>query len=181
MRDDSSVSRPPSLEVEVRRERADERAGQALLDGFDAEMRARYGEFDKRMTPSATPEQMAAPQGAFLVLYAAGEPVACGGVKRLAPDIGEIKRMFVAADARGRGYGRVLLGALEDAARDLGYARMRLDTGSRQPEGLALYRSAGYSEIPRYNENAYAGYWFEKDLGAPVVPRGGQAPIAPQA
>jgi hypothetical protein len=48
----------------------------------------------------------------------------------------------------------------------LGYTRMQLDTGSRQPEGLALYRSAGYHEIPRYNDNAYAGYWFERDLTA---------------
>jgi GNAT superfamily N-acetyltransferase len=180
MRDDSSVSRLPSVEVEVRRERADGPVGQALLEGFDALMRARYGEFDKTITPSATPEDLAPPQGAFLVLYAGGEPVACGGVKRLAADIGEIKRMFVAADARGRGYGRVLLGALEDAARQLGYPRMRLDTGAHQPEGLALYRSAGYSEIPRYNDNAYAGYWFEKDLNAPVASRGGQAPVVPR-
>jgi GNAT superfamily N-acetyltransferase len=169
MRDDSSVPRSPSLEVEVRRERADEPAGQALLDGFDDEMRARYGDFDKTITPSATPDDMAPPEGAFLVLYASGEPVACGGVKQLAADTGEIKRMFVAADARGHRYGRVLLGALEEAARELGYGRMRLDTGSRQPEGLALYRSAGYREIPRYNDNAYAGYWFEKDLTAPVA------------
>src|SRR5213082_234403 len=76
MRDDSSVPRPPSIEIEVRVERADEPAGQALLDGFDDEMRERYGEFDKAVTPSATPADMAAPQGAFLVLYAAGEPVA---------------------------------------------------------------------------------------------------------
>jgi GNAT superfamily N-acetyltransferase len=164
MRDDSSVSRAPSVEVQVRCERADEPAAQALLAGFDDEMRARYGEFDKTITPSATAEEMAPPTGAFLVLYASGEPVACGGVKQLAADTGEIKRMFVTAVARGRGYGRVLLGALEDAARELGYPRMRLDTGSRQPEGLALYRSAGYTEIPRYNDNAYAGYWFEKDL-----------------
>jgi GNAT superfamily N-acetyltransferase len=175
MRDDSSVSRAPSVDVDVRRERADDPAGQALLEGFDDEMRTRYGGFDKAITPSATPEQMAPPEGAFLVLYASGEAVACGGVKRLAVDTGEVKRMFVAADARGRGHGRVLLEALEDAARALGYARMRLDTGSRQPEGLALYRSAGYTEIPRYNDNAYAGHWFEKDLSAPVAPRGGQA------
>jgi GNAT superfamily N-acetyltransferase len=171
MRDDSSVSRASSVDVDVRRERADEPAGQALLEGFDDEMRARYGEFDKRITPSATPEDMAAPDGAFLVLYAAGEPVACGGVKRLEPDTGEIKRMFVAADARGRGYGRVLLEALERAARELGYERIRLDTGARQPEGLALYRSAGYREIPSYNDNFYAGHWFEKDLAADEAAR----------
>ena len=166
MRDDSSVSRASPEPIDVRAERADEAAGRALLDGFDAEMEARYGEFDKRITPSATAEDMAAPGGAFLVLYDAGTPVACGGVKRLEPDTGEVKRMFVAPDARRRGYGRALLGVLEQAARDLGYARIRLDTGSRQPEGRALYRSAGYRAIPAYNENAYAGHWFEKDLAA---------------
>ena len=59
---------------------------------------------------------------------------------------------------------RALLAALEDAARDLGYARVRLDTGPRQPHARALYESAGYAEIPDYNDNPAASYWAEKRL-----------------
>jgi GNAT superfamily N-acetyltransferase len=90
--------------------------------------------------------------------------VACGGVKRLDDATGEIKRMFVAPEARGRGVARALLAALEETARGLGYERVRLDTGAKQPHAQALYASAGYAAIPDYNRNAYASYWFEKEL-----------------
>lgn len=61
-------------------------------------------------------------------------------------------------------WARRLLGALEDAALELGWRTVRLDTGDRQPEALALFRSAGYREIPDYNANPYASYWFAKSL-----------------
>ena len=72
--------------------------------------------------------------------------------------------MFVVPEAQGRGLSRLLLTALEDAARELGYRRLRLDTGDRQPVALHLYVSAGYCEIPDYNGNPYASYWGDKDL-----------------
>ncbi|MEA2272469.1 MAG: hypothetical protein QOI98_1177, partial [Solirubrobacteraceae bacterium] len=75
-----------------------------------------------------------------------------------------IKRMYVLPEARSRGHARRLLVALEDAARALGYARVRLDTGREQPHAQALYESAGYRTIPDYNDNPYASYWGEKDL-----------------
>ena len=56
--------------------------------------------------------------------------------------------MYVAPQARGRGVGRALLGALLDAARELGFARVCLETGERMPEALALYRAAGFEPIP---------------------------------
>jgi ribosomal protein S18 acetylase RimI-like enzyme len=66
--------------------------------------------------------------------------------------------------ARGRGLGRRLLRALEEAAAELGWHTVRLDTGDQQPDALALFRSAGYREIPDYNANPYASYWLEKRL-----------------
>ena len=72
--------------------------------------------------------------------------------------------MYVVPDARGRGLARVLLEALEALARDLGYERVRLDTGVHQHAALKLYRGAGYLEIDDYNDNPYASYWAEKRL-----------------
>ena len=74
------------------------------------------------------------------------------------------------ADVRGAGrapaagIARRLLAALEDAARELGYERVRLDTGARQPHARALYESAGFQPIPDYNDNPKAAYWGEKVL-----------------
>jgi len=150
--------------LDVRRESADDPSGRALLDGFRAEMAQRYGAFDELETPSATPQDLGPPGGAFLVAYAGERAVACGGIKRLGTDLGEVKRMFVAPAARGRGVARALLAELEATARSLGYARLRLDTGDRQPEARALYEAAGYRAIPDYNDNPYAHHWFEKDL-----------------
>ena len=83
---------------------------------------------------------------------------------RLGDGLAEIKRMFVVPDGRSRGHARRLLRGLEDAARRLGYSRVRLDTGPKQPHAKALYESAGYVEIPDYNANPKATYWAEKPL-----------------
>jgi GNAT superfamily N-acetyltransferase len=153
--------------VEIREEPADGEAGARLLGEFVARLEDLYGDFDPARTPSATAGEMAPPGGAFLVVYDDGAPIACGGVKQLEPGVGELKRMYVAPRARRRGHARRLLSALEEAARRRGHRRLRLDTGPLQPEAHALYTSAGYREIPDYNGNAYASYWFEKDLTAP--------------
>ena len=88
----------------------------------------------------------------------------CGAVRRLDPDTAEIKRMWVDPGARGLGVGRSLLAALEAAAGELGCRAVRLDTAAPLIEALALYRAAGYVEIPAYNENPYAAHWLEKRL-----------------
>jgi GNAT superfamily N-acetyltransferase len=152
--------------LSFRPERADEEPGATLLRGFIAEIEGLYGPLDPDQTPSARPDELTPEAGgAFLVaIDAAGRAVACGAVKRLDRQTAEIKRMFVAPEARGQGVARALLGALEDAARELGYARVRLDTGDRQPHAQALYPSAGYTPIRDYNDNAYASYWYEKPL-----------------
>ena len=107
---------------------------------------------------------MVPPDGVFVIVYEDGEAVAGGGLRRLAPDAAEIKRMFVAPPARGRGHGRRVLDELEAAAADLGYRRLRLDTAQSMTTAIALYRSAGYRDIPDYNGNSYASYWGEKKL-----------------
>jgi GNAT superfamily N-acetyltransferase len=136
-----------------------------LLAEMVGELQATYGgRIDAPGSPSATPEEMAPPHGTFLVGFEDGEPVCGGGVKRLDDGVAEIKRMYVAPHARSRGVARALLAALEDAARDLGYDRARLDTGARQPHARTLYEASGYRSIPDYNGNPYAAFWGEKRL-----------------
>ena len=76
--------------------------------------------------------------------------VACGGVCRYDAVTAEIRRMYVRPAHRGAGLSRLVLAALEDEARALGYTCVRLETGVHQHEALALYRSSGFAEIPRY-------------------------------
>jgi GNAT superfamily N-acetyltransferase len=114
--------------------------------------------------PKAGPEQLNAPHGTFIVGYEDGVAICCGGIKRLDDTACEIKRMYVVPAARGRGVARVLLGALEDRARELGYRLARLDTGPKQPGSQHLYESAGYVPIPNFNGNPIATYFGEKRL-----------------
>jgi GNAT superfamily N-acetyltransferase len=151
-------------DVEIAAVRPDDEPGRTLLGEFAREIAARYPGWDPSQGPTAEPDELAPPAGRFLVAYLDGVAVGCGAVKRLDSETAEIKRIYVAAPARGRGIARTLLAALESAARELGYRRVRLDTGERLPEARALFRSSGYAEIEDYNANPFAAHWFEKRL-----------------
>ena len=137
-----------------------------LIEAMVADLVPLYGRIDGAGAPSATPADFSTPSGgAYVVGFAPDGLAACGGgIKRLEPGVAEIKRMCVVEAFRGRGLARALLVALEDTARSLGYARVRLDTGPRQPHAEALYRSAGYAEIADYNANPHASFFGEKRL-----------------
>ena len=145
-------------------EASDSAVSEALQRAYFADIAARYPGWSPDLIPSADPAEVAAPVGAWVVAYLDGEPVGCGGVKRLDAGAAELKRIYLAASARGHGLGRRLLAQLEQHARELGYDRLRLDTGDRQPEAFGLFRSAGYVEIADYNGNTWATYWMEKRL-----------------
>jgi GNAT superfamily N-acetyltransferase len=134
-----------------------------LLAAMEAEMLELYADSMGAMPP-AGPADFTPPGGAYLVGFVDGEAVCGGGLKRLPDGAVEIKRMYVVPTARRRGVARALLVALEGAARDLGYATVRLDTGPRQPHAKALYAASGYVEVGDYNDNPYAAYWGEKRL-----------------
>ncbi|MDW6057914.1 GNAT family N-acetyltransferase [Streptomyces sp. FXJ1.4098] len=78
------------------------------------------------------------------------EPVGCGGVRLLDEHTAEIKRMFVADQARGHGIGRYLLEQLERHAVSRGATRIMLETGRRNTAALALYHRTGYELCPSY-------------------------------
>jgi GNAT superfamily N-acetyltransferase len=123
-----------------------------LIEAVQQEYVVRYGGRD--ITELAVAE-FAPPHGIFVIGRDAGQPVSCGGVRLVAADVGELKRMYVVPAARRRGIARALLGHLEGEARTLGATRLRLETGLHQPEALALYASAGYVETEPFGH--YAG------------------------
>lgn len=90
------------------------------------------------------------PKGRLLLLYTGGMPVGLGCLKELAPNIGEVKRMYVRPVARGRGLGRALLDRLLVEARAIGYTRIRLDSARFMAEAHRLYRAAGFRDIAPY-------------------------------
>ncbi|MTD55369.1 GNAT family N-acetyltransferase [Amycolatopsis pithecellobii] len=138
-----------------------------LIDAVQQEYVVRYGGPDATALESA---EFAPPQGLFLVGYEDGTPVACGGWRaRETPRPGdvEIKRMYVAESARGKGFARAMLAELERTARAAGHRRVVLETGMKQPEALALYRSSGYREIPGFGH--YAGEELSRYFGKELV------------
>ncbi len=121
------------------------------------------GGFD--VTAGAADEQtLGGATGRFIVAVSGGVAVGCGGLQSLSDDIGEIKRMWVHREWRGLGLAGRLLRRLEEESVALGHRVVRLDTNSSLTEALAMYRAAGYVEIPRYNDNPYPDHWFEKSL-----------------
>lgn len=104
------------------------------------------------------------PAGRFLVARRSGTVVACGGVTLLDDETAEIKRMWVAPEARGLGLGRRLLARLEEEAAALGRWTVVLDTNAVLEDAIAMYERAGYRRRDRYNDNPYAQVWFTKVL-----------------
>ncbi len=140
-------------------------AAAALVDDFFAEISSRYPGFDPARQPPAPLDAFTLPRGGvFLVATLDDVPVGCAGLQRLDSATGEVRRVFVREATRGRGVARALLTRLVETARDLGYVRLRLDTGDRLPEAVALFRSADFRDIPDYNDNPFAAFWMELSL-----------------
>lgn len=109
------------------------------------------------------------PTGLFLVARESGAVVGCAGVRVIDATTAELTRMYVRAQARGRGWGAGLLAAAEDAAHRAGARVMRLDTRSDLVEARALYARHGYQEVKPYAERLYADHWYEKKFRAEQV------------
>ena len=135
------------------------------LGHYFAELGERFEEpFDPARTLPADREELMPPTGAFFVGRINGQPAGCGGLRTLAPGVGELMRMWVDGAQRGLGIGKGLLSALEDEAAAIGHTHVRLYTNRSLDEAKAMYRAAGYVEIDRYNDDPYAHHWFEKHL-----------------
>jgi len=151
--------------IEISREPPESELASHLLARYYSELNARLPEgFDPLLALPVPVSELGAPGGAFLVAYSDGRPVGCGAVRKLDETSAEIKRMWVDPAVRGRGIGGHLLRALEEAAVDSDCDVVRLDTSAHLSEAISLYSSSGYHEIGPYNDNCYAGRWFEKRL-----------------
>jgi GNAT superfamily N-acetyltransferase len=112
----------------------------------------------------APPADLAPPGGEMLLVTLDGAPVAIGGVRDLDTPVAEVKSMYVAPAARGRGLGGRILGRLEEIAAAHGCRAVRLDTAAHLTAAITLYRDRGYREIPDYNDAPIADFWFEREL-----------------
>ncbi|WP_182112838.1 MULTISPECIES: GNAT family N-acetyltransferase [unclassified Actinotalea] len=119
-----------------------------LREEQQTELAARYDGVGD-IEPVLPPDEMLA----TVVVRLDGEVVGCGSLRAASgygDGYGELKRMFVRPAARGRGLSRAVLAELERLAVEHGLRRLVLETGVRQPEAIALYRSTGYERIDNY-------------------------------
>lgn len=139
-----------------------------LLAALEADLDERYGDVSSDIPPPVhRAEDYAPSSGVFVVARLGGEPVGCGAVKRgPAEGVGEVKRMYVAPPARGRRIGAALLDALADQARRLGYTRLVLETGTLQPEAVALYTREGWEPVEAFGH--YAASPLSRCFGRPL-------------
>src|SRR5262245_7559186 len=114
-----------------------------------AEALCRYGDLLAGSAPPP-PFEPLVPWSAFLIARADGQAVGCAGLWPMEAGVAEIQRVFVAAPFRRRGIARRLLVELERRALGFGFQAIRLATGIRQPEAIALYESLGFRRIASY-------------------------------
>jgi putative acetyltransferase len=153
------------MQVIVRREPLQGGLAQQLIEELNAELSGRYPE-EGTSHFRLDPGEVAPGQGVFLVAFSDETAIGCGALRRIGEGVGELKRMYVRPDARGKRVAATLLTALETEARVLGLARLVLETGIRQPEALALYTRAGFAPIDAYGE--YVGSPFSVCMAKPL-------------
>ncbi len=150
-------------ELEIRPVPYDVEPARTLVAAALADLAVRYDHPSGDDTP-VDPAEFVPPAGTFLVAWLDGRPVGCGGWRSHDGErLSEIKRLYVAPEARGRGVAMALLRALEDSARVAGRKRMVLETGHMQPEAIALYLKAGYERIEDFG--FYKGYEGVRSFG----------------
>lgn len=138
----------------------------SLVSEFYADQLTRY---DRADPPDDDPRDYASPQGLFLLLCLDDQPAGCGGYRVHDTTTGEIKRLYVRPEHRGRGHGRRILTALEDHARAVGATCLLLETGVRNEAAISLFGSVGYTPVPRYvpSRDQRINRAFAKSLSVP--------------
>ncbi|MCR2828060.1 GNAT family N-acetyltransferase [Microbacterium sp. zg.Y909] len=161
--------------VSLRPAPVDDPAARELLEEYFA-MRAETFPGPAYRTVFPDPAAFTPDAGVFLMVEDdEGRAVGCGGIRRIAggPDGRryEVKHLYLRPETRGRGWGRLLLGGLEDAARQWGAAELVLDTHHSLEAAGRLYAASGFVAIEPYNDNSNATRWYGKVLGERSAPR----------
>jgi carbonic anhydrase len=118
-----------------------------------------FQKFDEEL--AKLPGAYAPPDGRLFLALDDDRISGCVALRSLGGGVCEIKRLYVRPDSRGKGLGRELTKAVIDAAREIGYERMRLDTlPGRMDRAIAMYQSLGFREIEAYYHNPYDGVTF---------------------
>ncbi|WP_314174968.1 bifunctional helix-turn-helix transcriptional regulator/GNAT family N-acetyltransferase [Streptomyces winkii] len=135
------------------------------LRSYFTELQERFETgFDPALSLLPDAGELRPPHGLFLVARMHGEPIGCAGLKQSPGGLAEIKRMWVAPQARRLGLGRRFLAELEARAAGLGCRALRLDTNKTLSAAIGLYRACGFEEVPAFNDEPYAHHWFEKRI-----------------
>ena len=153
----------------IRKEDPRTEAARTLISELDAYLDPLY---PKESQHGYSIEKMVAQRVEFFVLYEREVPTACGGVqffcdpKGADESYGEIKRMYVRPEFRGRGYAKQILKHLEELATARGFSKVRLETGISQPEAIGLYERNGYYKIPPFGDywDDPLSFFYEKGL-----------------
>lgn len=157
-----------SSAIEISIEPPTTAAAQYCLQSYFAELDTRFDTgFDPSISNPAEVDELTEPAGLLLVARLQGDPIGCGALKLHGTEPAEIKRMWVAGSARGMGLGKRILRELENHALDRGARAVRLETNQSLSEAINLYTSAGYTEVPAFNDEPFAHHWFEKRLRDP--------------
>ena len=166
----------PVISTDLRQVDYHDTDAQLLIDEVQQEYVVRYG------GPDGTPvdrDEFSPPNGHFIILYKADHPVAMGGWRFSEESratlgyperVVELKRMYVIPAGRGRGHARTVLAHLEQTAAAAGAGRMVLETGSAQPEAVALYRSCGYVDVPAFGHYADSPQSIHLGKRLPLTP-----------
>jgi putative acetyltransferase len=106
------------------------------------------------------PGEYARPAGRLMLVFNGHKAVGCGALRPIDDRVCEMKRVYLRPSVRGKGAGRVLIGALIETAREIGYEQMRLDTLPSMTRAMEIYRSLGFKEIAPYRINPVPGASF---------------------
>ncbi len=118
-----------------------------------------FQNFDKEL--AELPGGYAPPSGRLILAVDGNDVMGCVALRKIGDGVGEMKRLFVRPEFRARGLGRILTEKLIGEAKDIGYARLRLDTlPGKMDQAIAMYRSFGFKEIAPYYKNPVAGATF---------------------
>ncbi|GGP74951.1 GNAT family N-acetyltransferase [Saccharothrix coeruleofusca] len=160
--------------ISVHRTRADAPEAAVMMRELTHEYVSRYGDGGFREMTRFPPEEFAPPHGSLLLLLEGGSPVAGGALRRRDERTAEVKRVWTHSAHRRRGLARRVMAELEREAVALGYCRVYLTTGPRQPEARQLYLATGYTPLfdPACPPSA-APLPFEKSLERGGGPCGG--------